>query len=303
MFTTIRKHPKAVQYNGPPQISIHHTSEIVAALNARFGAFRDPFRRNDALSTIHSARKTQLTALHHLLRRHTKTVTRCAGSSDFDQQGYECLRTPEGPFYLCNPDKTDEMFYVFSFACSRETAALDFKYTLDHTNDLRGQNAQYNENKAFHLIQAFAPGEISYEEAHTIGNELAERLLPEKYAYVLTTHIDNGYIHNHLIFYAADNLEHNHYYDNTKGYYHIRDRTDELCREHNLSVIEPESRCDKKHNEWQTEKDGNDWKNQTRKDINIRICAAKSQQSVSANDGNQNFRAEARRTFRNHQVC
>lgn len=178
--------------------------------------------------------------------------------------------------YIINPDKTDEMLYVSSFACSPETAALDFKYTLDHTNDLRGKNAQYDENKAFHLIQAFAPGEVSYEEAHAIGKELAERLLKGKYSYVLTTHIDKGHIHNHLIFCAADNLEHNHYHDTKKSYYHIRNLSDELCKEHNLSVIEPDGRQGKKYNEWQAEKDGSGWKNQTRKDINICIRASKS---------------------------
>ena len=178
--------------------------------------------------------------------------------------------------YIINPDKTDEMLYVSSFACSPETAALDFKYTLDHTNDLRGKNAQYDENKAFHLIQAFAPGEVSYEEAHAIGKELAERLLKGKYSYVLTTHIDKGHIHNHLIFCAADNLEHNHYHDTKKSYYHIRNLSDELCKEHNLSIIEPDGRQGKKYNEWQAEKNGAGWKNQTRKDINICIRASKS---------------------------
>ena len=33
--------------------------------------------------------------------------------------------------YICNPDKTDQNLYISSFACSPETAALDFKYTLD----------------------------------------------------------------------------------------------------------------------------------------------------------------------------
>ena len=37
--------------------------------------------------------------------------------------------------YICNPDKTDQNLYISSFACSPETAALDFKYTLDHTHD------------------------------------------------------------------------------------------------------------------------------------------------------------------------
>ena len=58
--------------------------------------------------------------------------------------------------YICNPDKTDEQIYVSSFACSPETAALDFKYTLDHTNEQISSDGQDRENKAFHLIQAFA---------------------------------------------------------------------------------------------------------------------------------------------------
>ena len=48
--------------------------------------------------------------------------------------------------YICNPDKTDQNLYISSFACSPETAVLDFKYTLDHTHDCRdahNANTQY----------------------------------------------------------------------------------------------------------------------------------------------------------------
>ena len=95
--------------------------------------------------------------------------------------------------YICNPDKTDEQVYVSSYACAPETAAIDFKYTLDHCRE-------NSPNKAYHLIQAFAPGEVGYEEAHHIGKELADKGLEGKYSYVVTTHIDNGHIHNHIIF-------------------------------------------------------------------------------------------------------
>ena len=95
--------------------------------------------------------------------------------------------------YICNPDKTDEQIYVSSYACAPETAAIDFKYTLDHCRE-------NSPNKAYHLIQAFAPGEVGYEEAHPIGKELADKVLEGKYSYVVTTHIDKGHIHNHIIF-------------------------------------------------------------------------------------------------------
>ena len=60
--------------------------------------------------------------------------------------------------YICNPEKTDEKMFVSSYACSPETAAYDFKYTLDHCRE-------NSPNKAYHLIQAFAPGEVGFEEA------------------------------------------------------------------------------------------------------------------------------------------
>mgnify|MGYP000034284902 CR=1 FL=1 len=134
--------------------------------------------------------------------------------------------------YICNPEKTDEKMFVSSYACSPETAAYDFKYTLDHCRE-------NSPNKAYHLIQAFAPGEVGFEEAHHIGKELADKLLEGKYSYVVTTHIDKEHVHNHIIFCAADNIEHNKYHDCKQSYYHIRKLSDELCREHNLSVIIP----------------------------------------------------------------
>ena len=126
--------------------------------------------------------------------------------------------------YICNPEKTDEKMFVSSYACSPETAAYDFKYTLDHCRE-------NSPNKAYHLIQAFAPGEVGFEEAHHIGKELADKLLEGKYSYVVTTHIDKEHVHNHIIFCASDNIEHNKYHDCKQSYYHIRKLSDELCRE------------------------------------------------------------------------
>ncbi len=169
--------------------------------------------------------------------------------------------------YICNSDKTDEKIFISAFACSPETAAIDFKYTLDHCRE-------NSPNKAYHLIQAFAPGEVSYEEAHQIGIELADRLLEGKYSYVLTTHINKESVHNHIIFCASDNMEHNKYHDCKQSYYHIRHLSDELCKEHNLSIILPSGERGKKYNEWQIDKTETSWKTQIRKDINASIQSA-----------------------------
>lgn len=46
--------------------------------------------------------------------------------------------------YICNPDKTDEQIYVSSYACASETAAIDFKYTLDHCRENRTKKSLQN---------------------------------------------------------------------------------------------------------------------------------------------------------------
>ena len=134
--------------------------------------------------------------------------------------------------YICNPAKTDEGILISSYGCSPETAAYDFKFALSKTS-------QSDPNKAYHLIQSFLPGEVAYKEAHLIGVELADRLLEGKYSYVVSTHIDKGHVHNHVIFCAADNVNHQKYHDCKKTYYNIRSLSDDLCREHELSVITP----------------------------------------------------------------
>ena len=102
--------------------------------------------------------------------------------------------------YICNPAKTDEGILISSYGCSPETAAYDFKFALSKTS-------QSDPNKTYHLIQSFLPGEVSYKEAHQIGVELADRLLEGKYSNVVSTHIDKGHVHNHVIFCAADNTK------------------------------------------------------------------------------------------------
>ena len=100
--------------------------------------------------------------------------------------------------YIENPDKTDDKMLVSSFGCSYETADIEFQMLL-------AQAFNKGNNLAHHLIQAFEPGETTPEQAHEIGRQLADEVLQGKYPYVLTTHIDKGHLHNHIIFCAVDN--------------------------------------------------------------------------------------------------
>jgi len=169
--------------------------------------------------------------------------------------------------YICNPQKTDGEVLVSTFNCGRESVAYDFGFALNLSNSP-------DKNLAYHIIQSFAPGEISGEEAHQIGTELAERFLKGKYSYVFATHIDRDHIHNHLIFCAADNKEHRKFRSTFKNYYSLRDISDRLCEEHGKSVIKEFKNTGKTYNEWQHDRNGDSWKAQVKKDIdeNIRLA-------------------------------
>ena len=170
--------------------------------------------------------------------------------------------------YICNPDKTDEKILISSYGCSYETADLEFTFTLS-------QARQKGNNLAQHLIQSFAPGEVSYEEAHKIGQELADKVLGGKYEYVISTHIDKGHIHNHIIFCAVDFIDHHKYNSNKQSYYQIRNESDRLCREHGLSVVTPGQNKGKKYAEWDAERKGTSWKAKLKAVIDTTIPQAK----------------------------
>ena len=156
--------------------------------------------------------------------------------------------------YIENPDKTDGKMLISSFGCSYETADIEFGYTLSQALD-KGNNL------AFHLIQSFAPGEVDYEKAHEIGKQLADAVTKGQHEYVVTTHIDKGHIHNHIIFCAVNFVDHHKYNSNKRSYYGIRNMSDKLCRENGLSVVVPgKGSKGKSYAEYQAEKTGTSWK-------------------------------------------
>ena len=155
--------------------------------------------------------------------------------------------------YICNPEKTDGKLLVSSYGCAAETADIEFSWTRRHAID-KGTNL------GRHLIQAFQPGEVTPEQAHEIGMELAKEILGGKYEFVLTTHIDKDHVHNHLIFNAVSFADHKHYHSNKRSYHYIRRTSDRLCKEHGLSVIIPGQDKGKSYIEHQAAQNGTSYK-------------------------------------------
>ena len=156
--------------------------------------------------------------------------------------------------YIQNPDKTDGKMLVSSFGCSPETADIEFEFTI-------AQALNRGNNLAHHLIQSFAPGEVDYQKAHEIGKQLADAVTKGQYEYVLTTHIDKGHVHNHIIFCSVNFVDYHKYNSNERSYYGIRNMSDRLCRENGLSVVAPQKGGKgKSYAEYIAEKTGTSWK-------------------------------------------
>ena len=171
--------------------------------------------------------------------------------------------------YICSGDKTDDEIYVTTHLCRRENAHKKFELTKKQFNSK-------TKTLAHHLIQSFVPEEVSFEEAHQVGIELCDKILEGRYEYVLATHIDKDHIHNHIIFNSIDVDEGKVYHSYYGSYMNIRNQSDRLCKEHNLSVIDQETQ--KEINEikrrkfvnwydWNEDKKGSSYKSRLQFDI------------------------------------
>ena len=143
--------------------------------------------------------------------------------------------------------------------------ALEFQFLLD--------KAQAGGNTlGRHLIQSFAPGEVTPEQAHEIGQKLASEILGGQYAYVLATHIDREHIHNHFVWCAVNMETHKRYISNKASYHKIQEVSDRLCGDYNLSVItEKSGRAGKSFSEYQADKYGTSWKTLLRRTLDAAV--------------------------------
>jgi len=151
--------------------------------------------------------------------------------------------------YVTDKEKTDNNNLVTYSGCQEGNADYYFNTALSAN---RRDSDKDNSVKAYHLIQSFAPtDEVSEEEAHKIGNELVNRLFGDKYAYVCATHNDKGHLHNHLVICAsARDMTGNKINDNLALLHKLQRTSDDLCREHGLSVIDKKRGTWKHYKEW-----------------------------------------------------
>ena len=173
--------------------------------------------------------------------------------------------------YALNRDKTESVCFETGLSCLCETAFSDMKENVRRWHKTGGV-------QGYHLVQSFAEGEVTPELAHQIGVELADQLLSGRYQAVVTTHLNTRHIHNHIVWCAVALDNGRKYHSNARSYYtEVRAKSDALCRQYGLSVIEtPESeRGKRQYAKWQAEANGQPtWRTAIRMDIDEVVSMA-----------------------------
>ena len=140
--------------------------------------------------------------------------------------------------YVKNPQKTDFGKFIYGYECDTRIADAEFLLSKRQYASLTGRNRGSDDVIAYHLRQAFKPGEVTPEEANQIGRELAMKLTKGNHAFIVCTHVDKHHVHNHVII-NSTTTDCTHKFRNFWGStWAIRRMNDKLCLEHGLSVIE-----------------------------------------------------------------
>ena len=171
--------------------------------------------------------------------------------------------------YALNRDKTESVCFETGLSCLCETAFSDMKENVQRWHKAGGV-------QGYHFVQSFAEGEVTPELAHQIGVELADQLLSGRYQAVVTTHLNTCHIHNHIVWCAVSLDNGRKYHSNAKSYYtEVRARSDALCRQYGLSVIETErsQQSSQPYAEWQAGQTGRlTWRSLIRQDVDDAIA-------------------------------
>ena len=150
--------------------------------------------------------------------------------------------------YAANDMKTEERKYVSVQHCSSENnAAKEFMMTKELCRKNTGR-------ACFHGYQSFKPGEVTAEQAHEIGIELAKRLWSD-FDVVIATHCNTDCYHNHFVINSVSYKDGHHFHNSPADYKAMRRESDKLCREYGLSVVDFPQGKGRNYAEYKAEKE------------------------------------------------
>ena len=177
--------------------------------------------------------------------------------------------------YTVNDVKTEKRAYVSCLNCtSEDLAAEEFLQTKLLWENKPG-SIKTSGRLCYHAYQSFKPGEVDADTAHRIGVALAEELWGDRFQVVVATHLNTNHIHNHFVINSVSNIDGRKFHSGAKDLALLRETSDRLCKEHQLSVIKNPSGKSKHYAQWAAEKNGKPtYQSITKADIDRAVMAS-----------------------------
>lgn len=183
------------------------------------------------------------------------------------RESKQSISAMKGVIYYCCQDKKvyDEISnqrLVIGINCDGENAFKEFMATKKSYGKTDGMNF-------YQYVQSFSPEEnITPHQAHEIAIEFAEKAWTG-YEVLVATHCDAQHIHSHFVINSVSFENGKKLRQNPNTLNSLRALSDEICRHHNLSTLEPYSKDGMKIStrEYRTAVKGQSWKFKLMNDI------------------------------------
>lgn len=133
--------------------------------------------------------------------------------------------------YAENDNKTDRKMYVGGINCSKQNAYSEM-IAVQRRFGLRGKVVGY------HGIQSFREGEVTPEQAFEIGKATARKMWGDRYQVLVTVHLNTDNAHCHFVVNPVSFKDGTKFQNKIGDHKELRRVSDEICREHGLSVLE-----------------------------------------------------------------
>lgn len=133
--------------------------------------------------------------------------------------------------YAADEDKTEQFFYTTGINCSVEFARDQFNATKIRFGKTGG-------NVAYHAYQSFREGEVTPDEAHAIGVQLARELWGDRFQIVVATHVNTKCTHNHIVINSVSFKDGLKFHDCKDTYRQLKEASDRICLERGMSIVE-----------------------------------------------------------------
>ena len=133
--------------------------------------------------------------------------------------------------YAENDDKTYRKMYVGGINCSKQNAYSEM-IAVQRRFGLRGKVVGY------HGIQSFREGEVTPEQAFEIGKATARKMWGDRYQVLVTVHLNTDNVHCHFVVNPVSFKDGTKIQNKIGDHKELRRVSDEICREHGLSVLE-----------------------------------------------------------------